>query len=752
MTKPTLCLTCVLLAAFAATSSAEGPATPISPRIDLGDAAIADLRLGAGCLYAIEADGPQRLVIIGLHSLGTEDFDANGALQCADPGLRIAAVSRLAGEDEPAEGDPSSRTVGAMGYRELGSLALGVPLRRVWVVGNKAFVAASPAAAGGDPGSASLFEVDVSDRGNPKLIKSVRLPVPEVLGLAADTRHLALCGSDQVLVYQVSNLDEPKSRLEGLKGASGLALSGNGLFVACKEGLLAYGLKDGVASRVGQYDCGPVTDVFLESSRKSVTAYLSHSKRGQGVEIVDLSKPDAPQRIGIAGGRTKGAARLDSPTGIGVFSTSAKGYSAKQICVGERGFGLKVFDITRPQGIRYVGSHPGPGKRGKEDVFPVCVDGSHAYVGGRGGIEIVLLGAGIHLDFAHEFVADMARDGDYLYVVESEGTKQLYIFRLRDSFSGSTGAAFTPPLCIGTYRVETPEDTDLEQPGERIVGMKVCSLVGNIVLGAPLRRIRVVDDRALIVSSPAYQLAPDATPDPTDQDETQPPRLFVVDVSQKNEPRVTGSVGIPLRAVDDLAADTAHVAVSGEDTVLVYLASDLEEAKSEIELSGASGLELSSGRLFVGCSEGLKIYGLEAGVADLLGEYACKPVGSLFVSGNRAYLCHPKKGGALEIVDVSRPSSVKKLGEIGRDPESVYHGIECPMDVEVRGDLACVMDYCFGLKVFDISKLSRPRYLGGHYKFSRWWKVVSFRSCTDETHAYVGLRAALEIVKLPVMK
>jgi len=216
-------------------------------------------------------------------------------------------------------------------------------------------------------------------------------------------------------------------------------------------------------------------------------------------------------------------------------------------------------------------------------------------------------------------------------------------------------------------------------------------------------------------------------------------------------------MGIPLKSVRDLAADEKHVVVSGEDAVLVYWAWDLESAKSEIELPGASGLELSNGRwfvsrLFVGCSEGLKIYALGAGSANLLGQYACKPVGSLFVSGNRAYLCHPEKGGTVEIVDVSEPSKVKKLGEIGRNPKSVYQGIECPMDVEVRGDLACVMDYCFGLKVFDISKLSKPRYLGGHYKFSRWWKVVSFRACTDDTHAYVGLRAALEIVKLPVTK
>ena len=90
-----------------------------------------------------------------------------------------------------------------------------------------------------------------------------------------------------------------------------------------------------------------------------------------------------------------------------------------------------------------------------------------------------------------------------------------------------------------------------------------------------------------------------------------------------------------------------------------------------------------------------------------------------------------------------------QLGRIGRDRESVYHGIECPLDVEVRGNLVCVADYCFGLKVFDASTIAKPRYVGGHYKFSRWWKVVSFRVCTDEKRAYVGTRAALEIVNLP---
>jgi len=344
----------------------------------------------------------------------------------------------------------------------------------------------------------------------------------------------------------------------------------------------------------------------------------------------------------------------------------------------------------------------------------------------------------------------MERSGDYLYVVESEASKQLYIFRILSAPAtapaNSTGALSETAV----YRLEVPADKTPLDPVERIVGGLSTELVGNVVLGAPLKRVRIVGDKAFVISSPAYAFAAGPS-DLTDADETQPPTLFEVDLRDRSNPTVVRSSRLPLEEANDLAVDEKHVAVSGRGSVLIYELARLDKPKSQIELPQPYGLSLRGGVLFVGCAEGLRIFDMQQPPVGI-GSYACPPVGSVFVGQGRAYLCHPERGVGLEIVDVSKPSEPRKLGAISGNRDRVYEGLEQPVDVEVRGNLACVADYCFGLKVFDVSNPARPRYLGGHFRFSRWWKVVSFRVCTDEDYAFVGLRAAIEFVKLPTGK
>lgn len=731
-------------------SAARGPG--MLPRIEFPDSCISDIEMMSGHLYVTDSGSAKRLHILSVRSLSSADLDSRGAIRYEQTSGQFIGCYRPADPDAERDDDPSQRVVGALRVEPAGGLAFQSPPVRLAVVGAKIFVASSRTRAD-KKATPALFEVDASDKSAPQLVQSVSLPVGEVMDMVADARLVVVAGEDKVLVYQTTNLDSPKSTIEGLKEVGGLFLSGSSLYVGTEDGLTVYSVKGGEAKPLGKCPGPAAGPLVVEGRRSTQTAYVCHTRKGAGLTVMDASKPGEMKPLGGVGKRYQGTEKwLKSPADLRIISTSVKGYSAKQICVADQGLGLKLIDITKPQSPRLLGVHPVSRKADRKAPSRVCVDRSHAYVGMGSAVEIVRLTAGTHLDFAHEFVADLDKQGEYLYMVESEATKQLYILKIADSFTGTTEGAFAVPLSIGTYRLETPDDTDLEQPGDRMTGVAVCSRVGNLVLGVPLRRVRVVGDRAFIASSPSYQLAEGTKPDPTDLEETLPPKLFEVDVADKRSPRVVRSVELPLKAVADMTADGKHVVVAGDGMVLVYRRTDLSRPAWQIDVPKPVGLFCDDGKLFIGCGEGLRVYALGNGAPRLVGRRSSAAVGSVFVSERRAYLCHPEKGGAVEIVDVSDVAKIKELGQIGRNPKSVYYGIECPLDVEVRGNVACVADHCFGLKVFDVSDVAKPRYLGGHYKFSRWWKVVSFRVCTDEKHAYVGTRAAMEIVNLPSVR
>jgi hypothetical protein len=198
-----------------------------------------------------------------------------------------------------------------------------------------------------------------------------------------------------------------------------------------------------------------------------------------------------------------------------------------------------------------------------------------------------------------------------------------------------------------------------------------------------------------------------------------------------------------------MSVGSGLIAVTGDDHVLLSRAADPAHSVADLTVEGADGVSLGLGFLFVGASSGVRVFGVESFPPEPVASWNTRPIGAVSRDGSRLFACQAQKGGAVQILDVGELPAIRLVGRIGRDPESVYHGIEHPLDVAARGNIVCVMDYCFGLKAFDISRPDSPAYLGGHYRFSRWWKVVSFRACMDERQAFVGLRAALEVVNLP---
>lgn len=81
-------------------------------------------------------------------------------------------------------------------------------------------------------------------------------------------------------------------------------------------------------------------------------------------------------------------------------------------------------------------------------------------------------------------------------------------------------------------------------------------------------------------------------------------------------------------------------------------------------------------------------------------------VNGVAVSGSRAYLA--ARGEGLEIVDISDPSAIRRLG-----------GIDTwdALDVAVEGSYAYVADGDNGLRVIDISDPARPQIVGGNSLF-----------------------------------
>ncbi|MBI2190792.1 MAG: hypothetical protein HYU36_02255 [Planctomycetes bacterium] len=348
-----------------------------------------------------------------------------------------------------------------------------------------------------------------------------------------------------------------------------------------------------------------------------------------------------------------------------------------------------------------------------------------------------------HIDFPHEFIGDMVKAGEYLYAIESEALKQLYVLKFADTPKSRT---------VDVFRLETLEEAGKYNPEDistRIAGSAQFEMAGNLVLGAPLKRIQVVGDRAFIVSSPTYAVSPSSGTDPVDEDEVQPPRLFEVDVSDKANLKLVRSIRMPLTQVADMVADRKRVAVSGSGRVILYDPTALEKPMADIPRPGASGLFLDGDLLYAGCGGGLAVFALDEASPRLSGQYECPLVRAVCVTAGRAYLGYEERGRGLEIVDVSNAEKPKRLGLVAGNREPIHAGIEQAFDIGVKGSFLCVADYCFGLKVFDVSEPTNVRYVGGHFRYSRWWKVANFRVCTDNRYAYVGLRAAIELVDLP---
>ena len=76
---------------------------------------------------------------------------------------------------------------------------------------------------------------------------------------------------------------------------------------------------------------------------------------------------------------------------------------------------------------------------------------------------------------------------------------------------------------------------------------------------------------------------------------------------------------------------------------------------------------------------------------------------SVFVSGNYAYVVGGNTSGALEIVDVSNPSSPTHIGTIGNGTDGAL--LNTPFSVFISGNYAYIASYgSNALEIVDVTK------------------------------------------------
>ena len=127
--------------------------------------------------------------------------------------------------------------------------------------------------------------------------------------------------------------------------------------------------REGPVTRVGEWGTGRYDAVFVRDNYAYCTAY------GAGLDIIDVSDPSGPRKVGNHD--TSGSAKAVYISGnyayVGGFSTWDRG-------------GFEIIDISNPSAPVRVGEYAAPGS----GVQGVHVNGNYAYLAaGNGGLQVV---------------------------------------------------------------------------------------------------------------------------------------------------------------------------------------------------------------------------------------------------------------------------------------------------------------------------------------------------------------------------
>ena len=455
---------------------------------------------------------------------------------------------------------------------------------------------------------------------------------------------------------------------------------------------------------------GPAQAVAVSGSY----AYVATS--GGGLQVIDVSDPVHPRRVGSDG------------TGNIAYDVAVSGNFAY---VAEGGWGdgtnwhrLQVIDISDPANPRRAGVCAIDREHG-EQAFEVAGSGSYAYVA-AGVLQVVDVSnpANPQRVGAVTSILDaraVALSGNYAYVAAS--SSGLHVFDLSDP---------AHPQRVGSY------DTTGRAQGVAVSGNY--AYVAETGYGFDPGGLRVID-----ISNPAnpQQVGSHDTNDVSGVAVSGiyvylagTSGLQVIDISDPTKPTRVGATGGAPQGV----AISGHYAYVADDGGLQVIDISDPTRPQQVAVhdtsSPASDVAVSEGRAFVadGC------YGLQVlDVSDpatprWLGGYDTGgQAKAVAVSGNFAYVADGY--GGLQVIDISNPANPQQVGAV----TNLW-----AIDVSVSGDYAYVADGPAGMQVIDVSDPANPQRLGGC-----WTEGYARGVVVSDHYAYVAVEdAELQVIDI----
>jgi hypothetical protein len=259
--------------------------------------------------------------------------------------------------------------------QRLGSLNLsGKPseskVNRMALAGNYAYLT--------DP-DVGLMVVELEDLSTPRLASLLAGPISNPVDVAISGNHLYVAAQPQGLqVLDVSDAAKPVrvGALDQIGFASAVAVSGNFAYVATNTGVVVADVsKPSTPRRIGQVGTGGSPYSLNISGH-----YLYVAARNAGLQIMDITTPGAPR---LAGGYNSGGyaqAVSVSDTRACLCSEPTDDGSGGLV-----GGGLDILDVTDPAHPQRLGNYGGAGS-----FFPsVAVSGGYAYVPSNAGVDVI---------------------------------------------------------------------------------------------------------------------------------------------------------------------------------------------------------------------------------------------------------------------------------------------------------------------------------------------------------------------------
>lgn len=568
--------------------------------------------------------------------------------------------------------------------------ATGEGLHALTVVGRRAYWAPWTIPTVGRQSKVQV--VDLSDLAAPKLMGTYTTS-GEAMNLAANERYVylakeVLSGDLYRIAVDIVDVGDPTApkRVGGFTGATAdgaptIAIEGGMALVGSWTGVASYDVSDPTVMRrlAARGADHSTSDVTVAGSR-------AYAVGGSTMNILDISQPGAPQRLGT----------YKTANGILNWQVAVAGNHAY---LATDSLGLQTIDVSDPAAPRRTSVF-----RGSSQFATVAVEGNLLVAAGYDGLFFLDLAdpakpalrgqASVRYpDFREKSVAI---SGHHVFVTSSDRSSKTGVMEVFDANDPAS------PQYVGAYEVPAVA-RDVAVSGDLAV---VTSYVPDGGIG--FADILDISDLANPVRLALHTVIPGG-PDIAKVSLVGPYAILggpqVLDLTDPTKPR----------QVAELSGLAGNATISGDVLLAAAYGQGLRSFRmSPATLSRSRTLDVGGQALGVALQRDVAWMAL--GTAGLQAVDRTKPdatalLGNLpldgkawdvVIAGNRAVVAAGEAG--LVIVDTTDPANPQPLGALDTPGEA--------REVAVSGNTACVADFGEGVRVVDLSNPASPRELG----------------------------------------